>query len=104
MTKFTKITLVAFAFALASTGLAQEATQATGVAANDGNNNAGLIAIGKGLAVGLGALASGIAQSRIGSSAVGAVAEDPSKFGTMLIFLLLPETLVIFGLLALFLI
>ena len=54
--------------------------------------------------MGLGALASGIAQSRIGSSAVGAVAEDPSKAGSLLLYFLIPETLVIFGFLALFLI
>lgn len=105
MNKTTKIAIAALVLVLASTGFAQEAGAVTeNLPANDPNNNAGLSAIGKGLAVGLGALASGIAQSRIGSAAVGAVAEDSSKFGTMLIFLLLPETLVIFGLLALFII
>ena len=44
------------------------------------------------------------AQARIGSSLVGAVAEDPSKAGGLLLYFLLPETLVIFGFLALFLI
>lgn len=98
MTKSNKIVLAALMLALATTGFAQDT-----VAANDANNNAGLEAIGKGMAVGLAAIGTGIAQSRIGGGAVGAIAEDPSKFGTMLILLLIPETLVIFGLLAFFL-
>lgn len=57
----------------------------------------GLIALGMGLAVGLAALATGVAQARIGPAGVGAIAEDRGNFGTALIFLLLPETLVIFG-------
>lgn len=95
MTKQNKIILASFILAFASSGFAQEAVA---------NNSEGLKAIGKGLALGLGALAAGIAQSRIGGGAVGAIAEDPSKFGTMVIMLLLPETLVIFGILGLFLI
>ncbi len=67
-------------------------------AGGDGSVGKGLIGLGIGLAVGLGALGTGWAQSRIGSAAVGAVAEKPGMFGTAIIFLLLPETLVIFGL------
>lgn len=55
-------------------------------------------AIGKGLAIGLGLLGTGMAQSAIGAAAVGAVAEDRRNFGTALIFFLIPETLAIFGL------
>lgn len=98
MTQYNKIVLASLVFALASTGLAQEAAQAA-----SNSSQEGLIAIGKGMAVGLAAIGTGIAQSRIGGGAVGAIAEDPSKFGTMLILLLIPETLVIFGLLAFFL-
>ncbi len=68
-----------------------------------GGSSSGLVAIGVGLAIGLSALGTGWAQSRIGAAAVGAVAEKPSMFGTGLIFLLLPETLVIFGFLLAFL-
>lgn len=99
MTKQNKIVVASLILALASSGFAQEA--ATAEAAN---NSAGLIAIGKGLALGLGAIGTGWAQSRIGSSIVGAVAEDPSKGGSLLLYFLLPETLVILGFLALFLI
>jgi V/A-type H+/Na+-transporting ATPase subunit K len=58
----------------------------------------GLTAIGAGLAVGLGAIGTGLAQSGIGSSVIGAIAEDEKMFGKGLFFLVLPETLVIFGL------
>ena len=59
----------------------------------------GLTAIGAGLAVGLGAIGTGLAQSGIGASVIGAIAEDEKMFGKGLFFLVLPETLVIFGLL-----
>lgn len=62
----------------------------------------GLTAIGIGLAVGLGALGTGLAQSRIGPAGLGAAAEKPEMQGLALIFLLLPETLVIFGLVVAF--
>jgi V/A-type H+-transporting ATPase subunit K len=57
----------------------------------------GLIAIGAGLAIGLAALATGLAQAKIGAAAIGAILEKPETFGTMLILLVIPETLVIFG-------
>ena len=59
--------------------------------------NIGLMAIGAGLAVGLAALATGLAQARIGSAGAGALTEKPEMFGTILIMLALPETLVILG-------
>ena len=58
----------------------------------------GLTAIGAGLAVGLGAIGTGLAQSGIGASVIWAIAEDEKMFGKGLFFLVLPETLVIFGL------
>jgi V/A-type H+-transporting ATPase subunit K len=57
----------------------------------------GLIAIGAGLAIGLSALATGLAQAKIGAAAIGAILEKPESLGTMLILLVIPETLVIFG-------
>ncbi|MBI2358124.1 MAG: ATPase [Deltaproteobacteria bacterium] len=57
----------------------------------------GLLAIGAGLAVGLAALATGWAQARIGSAGAGALTEKPELFGSILIMLALPETLVILG-------
>lgn len=58
----------------------------------------GLVAIGSGLAVGLSAVAAGIAEKEIGAAAVGAIAEKEEIFGKALIFTVIPETLVIFGL------
>ena len=57
----------------------------------------GLIAIGAGVAIGLAALGTGLAQARIGAAAVGAILEKPESLGTVLILLVIPETLVIFG-------
>lgn len=58
----------------------------------------GLIAIGAGLAVGIAGIASAIAESSIGAAAVGAMAEDEKLFGKGLILTVIPETIVIFGL------
>jgi V/A-type H+-transporting ATPase subunit K len=77
-------------FALAAS--AQEAGKPAGA-----GPGAGLMGIGAGLAIGLGAVGTGIAQSRIGGAAAGVIAERPEMFGTMLILLVIPETLVIFG-------
>ncbi len=70
--------------------------------AASGGSDRGLIAVAMGLAVGLAALGTGLAQARIGAAGLGAVAEDRGNFGIALIFFLLPETLVIFGLLIAF--
>lgn len=59
---------------------------------------AGLIAIGAGLAIGLTAIGAGIAEKEIGAAAVGAMAEKEEVFGKGLILTVIPETLVIFGL------
>jgi len=58
----------------------------------------GYIAIGAALAVGLAGIGTGLAQSNIGSAAIGAVAEDDKNFTNGLIFTAIPETIVIFGL------
>ena len=59
---------------------------------------AGLIAIGAGLAIGLSAIAAGIAEKDIGAAAVGAMAEKEDLFGKGLVLTVIPETIVIFGL------
>jgi V/A-type H+-transporting ATPase subunit K len=55
------------------------------------------IPIGAGIAFGLGALGTGIAQSKIGSAGAGTIAEKPETFGLMVILVAIPETLVILG-------
>ena len=59
--------------------------------------NAGLTAIGAGLAVGLAALGTGIAQSRIGAAGAGTLAEKPELLGLVILLLAIPETMVILG-------
>lgn len=58
----------------------------------------GLIAVGAGLAVGLAGIGTGMGEKDIGAAAVGAITEDSSLFGRAMIFTVLPETIVIFGL------
>lgn len=58
----------------------------------------GLVALSAGLAFGLSAIASAIAEKGIGTAAVGALAEKEELFGKGLILTVIPETLVIFGL------
>ena len=60
--------------------------------------DAGLIAIGASLAFGLSAIATTIAEKQIGAAAVGAMAEKEELFGKGLILTVIPETIVIFGL------
>ncbi|ABQ24635.1 ATPase [Geotalea uraniireducens] len=56
-----------------------------------------LLGFAAALAIGLPAIATGWAQSKIGSAGAGAVAEKPELTGTMLIMLAIPETMVILG-------
>jgi V/A-type H+-transporting ATPase subunit K len=58
----------------------------------------GLIAIGAGIAVGLTGIGSAYAEASIGSAAIGAMAENEKLFGKGLILTVIPETIVIFGL------
>ena len=58
----------------------------------------GLVAIGASLAVGLTAIATGIAEKAIGTAAIGAMAEKEELFGKGLILTVIPESIVIFGL------
>ena len=57
----------------------------------------GYMAVGAGLAIGLAGVGTGIAQSHIGAAAVGAVAEDQKNMVNGLIFVAIPETVVILG-------
>lgn len=59
---------------------------------------AGLLAVGAGLAVGLAGIGAGLGEQGIGAAAVGAMAEDPKMFGKGLLMTVIPESIVIFGL------
>ena len=54
-------------------------------------------AIGAGLAVGIAGLGSGIGAGIAGASGAGVIAEDPSKFGTAIVFQALPQTQGLYG-------
>jgi V/A-type H+-transporting ATPase subunit K len=86
-------------FATAGMAVAQDA--AAGAAKPSGANS-GLLGLAAALAVGLGAIGTAWAQSRIGAAAAGAIAERPEMGGLMLVFLALPETMVILGFLVAF--
>ncbi|MDD3622119.1 MAG: ATPase [Methanofollis sp.] len=58
----------------------------------------GMKAVGAGLAVGLTGVGTGVAELGIGAAAVGATAENKDMFGLALLFTVIPETIVIFGL------
>ncbi|MCS7173141.1 MAG: F0F1 ATP synthase subunit C [Armatimonadetes bacterium] len=85
--------------AVAMPALAAEAPEAR--PAGDGAR-AGLLGIAAALAVAFGALGTAWAQSRIGAAAAGAMAERPEIGGLMLVFLALPETMIILGFLVAF--
>jgi len=99
MKKLTVLFMLCFLL-LCAPAFGQEAGQGP---QSPSNSSRGLIAIAMGLAVGLGALGTAIAQARIGAAGIGSVAEKPESFGMALIFFLLPETLVIFGMVVAFL-
>ena len=58
----------------------------------------GMKAIGAGLAVGLTGVGTGVAEMGIVAAAVGAIDENKDFFGLGLLFTVIPETIVIFGL------
>ena len=59
--------------------------------------NEALNALAAALAIGLPALATAWAQSRIGAAGAGTLAEKPELSGTIIILIAIPETMVILG-------
>lgn len=55
------------------------------------------VTLGAALAIGLSALATGWAQSKIGSAGAATIAEKPELTSTVIIMLAIPETMVILG-------
>ena len=64
----------------------------------EGNRGTGLGYIAAGLSTGLAALGAGVAVANVGSSAIGAVSEDPKILGKSMLFLGLAEGIAIYGL------
>jgi V/A-type H+/Na+-transporting ATPase subunit K len=58
----------------------------------------GIIAIASGLTIGLCALAAGMAEKQIGAAVISVMTEKPELFSKGLILTVVPETIVIFGL------
>ncbi len=86
------ILMALYVVSVAAIAVAQESGKPGGAGIG-----AGLLGVGAGIAIGFGAVGTGIAQSRIGGAAAGVIAERPEMFGIMLVLLVIPETLVIFG-------
>jgi V/A-type H+-transporting ATPase subunit K len=87
------ISLIALV-SLLSMGLAQEADTVVQAGRTIGD---GLVALAAALAIGVGAIGVAIAQAAIGSAGAGTLAEKPEAFGQILIYLVIPETLIIFA-------
>ncbi|MBI4393259.1 MAG: hypothetical protein HY556_05610 [Euryarchaeota archaeon] len=96
---------VGFVAALAAAGVVAAQGETAGDAAIEAAkaNASGLLAVGAGLAVGIAGLGTGLAQKDIGAAAVGAIAEDSKFFGRGLTLMVIPETIVLFGLVIAFL-
>lgn len=92
--------IMAFTVALLAATAALAAPEAA--AEKPLSGSAGLLGLAAAIAVGLGAIGTAWAQSRIGAAAAGAIAERPEMGGLMLVFLALPETMVILGFLVAF--
>lgn len=61
------------------------------------SSSTGTKALAAAIAVGLSALASGLAQARIGAAGAGALAEKPEVVGSVIILEAIPETMIILG-------
>ncbi|MCZ7357229.1 MAG: V-type ATP synthase subunit K [Candidatus Methanoperedens sp.] len=59
---------------------------------------AGMVAVGAGIAVGLSGIGAGMGEQAIGAAAVGAMAENEKFFGKGLLMTVIPESIAIFGL------
>jgi V/A-type H+/Na+-transporting ATPase subunit K len=59
--------------------------------------NGGATAIAAGIALFGGALGTAWVQASVGSAAMGVIAERPEEASKLLVWLLIPETIVVFG-------
>jgi len=105
MRKYTRIALMLLMLTVATAMIASSvsAQDETNEAADNAFTVEAYGKLGAGIALGACGIATGMSQGQIGASGVGMVAEDGSKFVTALIFMAIPETIVLFGFVALFL-
>jgi V/A-type H+/Na+-transporting ATPase subunit K len=66
-------------------------------ATGDAGLNKSLLAIAAAIAIAGGLIGTGNAQQGIGAAGMGIIAEKPEKFGQVLFFFVIPETLWIIG-------
>ena len=89
---------------LASTGLllwapaASAASEAAAAMVRAAGMDSSWVFIGAALATGMSSLGAGLAVAKVGTAAVGALAENPELFGRLLIFIGLAEGIAIYGL------
>lgn len=94
--KALRVNLISFVPIL--TGLIFTVIPQVAHAAGSGDSASGLAYIAAGLSTGLAAIGAGYAVGAVGSSALGAVSEDPKILGKTLIFVGLAEGIAIYGL------
>ncbi len=95
-----RLLMIAFSATLVAGAVtAQEGDSATGETVTKET----MAQLGAGIALAGCGIGTGLAQGPIGAAAVGMIAEDGSKFGTGLLFTVLPETIVLFGFLSIYL-
>ncbi len=81
---------------VASGHLQTYATNSTS-SSSSGVTDKGVLALAASIAIAGGLIGTGMAQSGIGASGMGIIAERPEKFGKVLVFFVIPETLWILG-------
>jgi len=77
---------------------ARAASEAVAATARGAGVDSSWVFLGAALATGLSSLGAGFAVARVGTAAVGALAEKPELFGRLLIFIGLAEGIAIYGL------
>mgnify|MGYP001424607370 CR=1 FL=1 len=77
---------------------------ATAVGVTQVIGDAGLLGLGAGLAMLGAAIGTAMVQASVGASAMGVIAERPEESSKLLIYYLIPESILIFGFVACYLI
>jgi V/A-type H+-transporting ATPase subunit K len=90
MKKFANVSLLVLLASIVGVAFAQDAEAGRSI-------GDGLVALGAGLTIGIAAIGVGLAQAAIGSAGAGTLAERPEAFGQILIYLVIPETIIIFA-------
>lgn len=96
ITMLTGFALAAFALCF-NQSFAQAPNTATASTSTTNNLTKPLLAIAAAIAIGGGLIGTGNAQQGIGAAGMGIIAEKPEKFGQVLFFFVIPETLWIIG-------